>query len=115
MAEAGGLGALVASPSPPRQMGRPSRSWRVGKGVGVARQNSFVQRAQTVTKERNMSIAIASYLPTGLLTQLHDAVVHEGHNPRVPQERPGVYLCLHLTGLHSLSEMPLSPQSRSTS
>ena len=74
-----------------------------------------MHRATAVTNERRVTTTIASYLPTGLLDQVQDAVQHEGRNPRLPRERLGIYLCLRFTGLHTLPELPTVPGSATVS
>ena len=86
------------------------RGWRVG-GKHVQQQMQFVFKASDASKERKLSMTIASYLPTGLLSQLNEAVLDERINPRVPQERLGIYVCFRLSGLHTLTELPIHNQS----
>ena len=77
----------------------------------MQQQMQFVFKASEASKERKLSMTIASYLPTGLLSQLNEAVLDERINPRVPQERLGIYVCFRLSGLHTLTELPIHNQS----
>ena len=97
---------MTPSASPPTLVAKPSRQWRVGQGL--RKQQTFVTKALAATQERKISSAIASFLPSGLLEQLLHGVTNQS-NPRMPKERVGVFLCINLSGLHTLPELPYDP------
>jgi class 3 adenylate cyclase len=70
-------------------------------------QTKFIHKLTKGHAERRVAKTIASFLPTGLLQQLDSAVKHAEINPRRPKERPGVYLCCSLSGLHTLTALPM--------
>jgi class 3 adenylate cyclase len=74
------------------------------------RQQQFLSESSDAVVARQMATTIASFLPTGLLEQLFSAITHETSNPRVPKEQEGIYLCLRMSGLHSLLELPAPPE-----
>ena len=73
----------------------------------VSQEKSFVDRSSKAAMDRKIGTMVASFLPTGLLDQLSHAVNDLGANPRVSLERPGVYLCLSLSGVHQMLELPI--------
>ena len=100
----------------PRSTGSHSGSGSLGKlgllksaGSGVAAQSLFVAKSSKAVRERKLNSTIASFLPTSLMHQLRDAVLDESQNPRLPSERPGIYLCLTFGSLHSLPQLPMEP------
>ena len=73
----------------------------------IAKQSSFVAQSTKAAEQRKISTLVASFLPSGLLEQLSKAVDDQSVNPRVPMERPGVYVCISLSGLHQMLELPI--------
>ena len=67
-----------------------------------------VKGATEAVTARKVSTTVASFLPTSLLRTLHSAVVDASVNPRLPCEQPGIFLCLSLSGLNSLPELPIT-------
>lgn len=82
------------------------------KQAGDAARKSvqFVRRGAEAVTQRKVSTTVASFLPSSLLDILERAVVDDTINPRIPMERPGVYLCLSLGGLHGMAELPMMPE-----
>ena len=73
----------------------------------IAKQSLLVAQSTKAAEQRKISTLVASFLPSGLLEQLSKAVDDQSVNPRVPMERPGVYLCISLSGLHQMLELPI--------
>ena len=81
------------------------------KASGLKHQVTFLQQTQESVRVQRVNAVVASFLPTSLIEQLHSAVVDSSVNPRLPCERPGVYLCLRLSGLHGMIDLPLESGS----
>ena len=105
--------ATRAVVAPSRGSNLQSRKWKRGAKIS-GNVLGAISTATKLSKERRVQLAIASYLPTGLILQLHDGVHNEAYNPRLPRERFGVYLCLRLTGMHSLPELPWPADANGT-
>lgn len=99
----------LRTPSPLGRRGTLFGNSLRNAGKSISEQQRFIQRGSQAVLQRKISTTIASFLPTGLLEQLHYAVIEEHANPRLPQVRLGVYLCIAFSGLHALAVMPTAP------
>ena len=75
----------------------------------LSKQNMFIIAGAQAVQKRKLNDPVATFLPTGLIKQLSDAMRDDSANPRLPAEVPGVYLCLSMSGLHTLPELPMEP------
>ena len=78
-------------------------------GSSVKTQQRFVFKTTQAVIDNQLSHTVAAFLPTGLIKQLQEAVSSSKVNPRIPLERPGVYLTLAFSSLHGLPDLPMGP------
>ena len=107
------LSQLLATP-PASTRGSVGISFKRHAGSRVLRAGRFVDRSKAVRAETTTNSAIASFLTSGLLRQLHQAVHIDQLNPREAETKTGVFLCIQLEGLHALPALPLEDGSYET-